>query len=100
MNTETIKRLKEYVYSDNAYITYKKGKLENPSDFEVFCFQHCEDIENLLESFEKNLDCLREERHNKEILIEEINDLNKKIDKYEDFKKQLSKILKEVENAI
>lgn len=32
---------------------YKKDKLMNPSDFEIFCIQHCKDIEEILEENQK-----------------------------------------------
>lgn len=47
MNAE--ERLKEYVERDEIYKEYKKDKLMNPSDFEMFCIQHCKDIEEILE---------------------------------------------------
>ena len=47
MNAE--ERLKEYIERDEIYQDYKKDKLMNPSDFEIFCIQHCKDIEEILE---------------------------------------------------
>lgn len=47
MNAE--ERLKEYVERDEIYKEYKKDKLMNPSDFEIFCIQHCKDTEEILE---------------------------------------------------
>ena len=41
--------LKEYIDKDEIYQDYKKNKLMNPSDFDKFCIQHCQDIEELLE---------------------------------------------------
>jgi hypothetical protein len=46
-------RLKEYVETDRTYQGYKSGELKNPSDFEMFCIQHCQDIEELLEIAER-----------------------------------------------
>lgn len=48
-----IDRLKEYVEKDEIYQEYKNGKLTNASDFDKFCIQHCEDIEELLEENEE-----------------------------------------------
>lgn len=41
-------RLKEYIENDQIYEEWLSGKLKNPSDFDKFCIQHCEDIESLL----------------------------------------------------
>lgn len=41
-------RLKEYIENDQIYKEWLSGKLKNPSDFDKYCIQHCEDIENLL----------------------------------------------------
>lgn len=42
-------RLKEYIDKDEIYQDYKQNKLMNLSDFDKFCIQHCQDIEELLE---------------------------------------------------
>lgn len=41
-------RLKEFIETDQIYKEWTGGKLKNPSDFDKYCIQHCEDIENLL----------------------------------------------------
>lgn len=41
-------RLKEYIENDQIYKEWLSGKLKNPSDFDKYCIQHCEDIETLL----------------------------------------------------
>ena len=46
MNNE--ERLKEYVNLDPIYQDFKKGK-DVFSDFDMFCIEHCKDIEELLE---------------------------------------------------
>lgn len=48
-----IDRLKEYIEKDEIYQEYKNDKLTNASDFDKFCIQHCEDIEELLEENEE-----------------------------------------------
>ena len=45
-------RLREYINKDYIYINYKNG-VEEGSDFDKFCIQHCKDIEELLEENEK-----------------------------------------------
>ncbi len=51
MNAE--ERLKEYIERDEIYQEYKQYKLMNPSDFEIFCIQHCKDVEEILEENQK-----------------------------------------------
>ena len=50
MNKE--ERLREYINKDYSYINYKSG-VEEGTDFDKFCIQHCKDIEELLEENEK-----------------------------------------------
>ena len=45
MNKE--ERLREYINKDYSYINYKIG-VEEGTDFDKFCIQHCKDIEELL----------------------------------------------------
>ena len=44
---ESLKRLKEYIDTDLTYQKYKEGEMP-VSDFDAFCVQHCQDIENAL----------------------------------------------------
>ena len=46
-------RLSEYVLIDEVYQKYKKGELKKPNDFELFCIQHCKDIEKILKEHKK-----------------------------------------------
>lgn len=47
-------RLKEYVELDMEYQAWKKGENINElSDFDWFCVQHCQDIEHILKENEK-----------------------------------------------
>lgn len=50
---ETIKRLKEYVENDKIYNEYQQNKHMALSDFDKFCIQHCQDIENIVQAYEK-----------------------------------------------
>ena len=50
MNKE--ERLREYINKDYSYINYKTG-VEEGTDFDKFCIQHCKDIEELLEENQK-----------------------------------------------
>lgn len=47
MNFE--ERLKQYIEEDKIYQDFKEHKnLNIPTDFDMFCIQHCEDIEAIL----------------------------------------------------
>ena len=41
-------RLKDYIETDPIYEEWISDKLKNPSDFDKYCIQHCEDIDILL----------------------------------------------------
>ena len=43
-----VDRLREYIDSDLSYQEYKKG-VGVFSDFDMFCIEHCKDIEELLD---------------------------------------------------
>lgn len=47
------KNLKLYIRSDELYQRYLNEELNEISDFELFCINHCEDIHELLESERK-----------------------------------------------
>ena len=53
---QTIENLKQYIKDDIIYKKYKKSsekeKLEF-SDFDMYCVEHCRDIERLINSYEK-----------------------------------------------
>lgn len=51
---EIISNLKRYINSDEIYTRYKNGEYNELSDFELFCINHCKDIEVVL----GNLDIL------------------------------------------
>ena len=42
-------RLKEYVKTDIVYKDFMENKNKKFNDFEMFCVEHCQDIEKLLE---------------------------------------------------
>lgn len=55
MNKE--ERLKEYLEKDEIYQEYLNGET-HLSDFDMFCIQHCKDIEKMLnenEELKKNI---------------------------------------------
>lgn len=45
-------KLKEYIDNDEFYQEWKNGK-KDFSDFEWFCIEHCQDIEEILEENEE-----------------------------------------------
>ena len=67
-------RLKEYIENDSIYQHFKKSR-KGISDFERFCFIHCEDIENVLNELEK----LRRHRDGQDTLIEENTKVSKEL---------------------
>lgn len=83
-----IDRLKEYIEKDEIYQNYKKGDLPNPSDFEQFCIQHCEDINYLLSLLKLYSGTL----HREHIAIHRANDLE---DEYEELKSNYDRIYNE-----
>ena len=80
--------LKKYIEQDKIYQDYKKGKLEDKSDFDEFCINHCEDIKNALDEILKLKD-----KYGKDIeylgkIADDYRDKNKELkslcDKYEE----------------
>lgn len=50
---KNINNLKKYIEEDEIYSKYKNGEYETLSDFELFCVNHCKDIEELLKDYTK-----------------------------------------------
>ena len=46
-----IENLKKYIDEDDIYTRYKNGEYKKISDFELFCINHCKDIEKLLKDY-------------------------------------------------
>lgn len=46
-----IKNLQAYVNSDEIYQKYKNKQLKEISDFEMFCINHCKNIEELIQDY-------------------------------------------------
>ena len=42
-----------YIEKDELYQKYLNKKLKKPTDFEKFCVQHCQDIQDMLDENEK-----------------------------------------------
>ena len=85
-------KLIEYIEHDPIYQDYKNGKLKEPSDFDLFCIEHCEAIEELLNqnnSLRGNIKKYSKKLKNryKEIKNQEkyITKLNREAQRYFDF---------------
>ena len=46
--SDAIQNLRQYVREDAIYSSYKNEELDEISDFEWFCIDHCSDIETLI----------------------------------------------------
>ena len=66
MNKE--ERLIEYINKDYSYINYKTG-VEEGTDFDKFCIQHCKDIEELLEENK----ILKENSYHNDKVVDKVN---------------------------
>ena len=66
---KSIENLKKYVEEDDIYTRYKNGEYKEISDFELFCINHCKDIEIILGNLEMQKTANKElENKNNEIL--------------------------------
>ena len=66
---KSIENLKKYVEEDDIYTRYKNGEYKEISDFELFCINHCKDIEIILGNLEMKKTANKElENKNNEIL--------------------------------
>lgn len=74
MNNE--ERLREYVNTDLSYQDFKKGKGVF-SDFDMFCIEHCKDIEELLEKVKQ----LEDDLYAANQCINELLDVQEKYDR-------------------
>ena len=93
---KNIKNLKEYIKEDDIYTRYKNGEYNELSDFEMFCINHCKDIEVVLGNLEALCDMQRSadielknarkinEEHKKEnaLLREKVKELEEENKKY------------------
>lgn len=51
MIEQSIKNLKQYIKEDVVYNLYKQKKQKEFNDFEMFCIEHCKDIEILIKEY-------------------------------------------------
>lgn len=83
---KNIKNLKEYIKEDDIYTRYKNGEYNELSDFEMFCINHCKDIEVVL----GNLDALCDMQRTADIELKNARKMN------EEYKKTNKKLRKEI----
>ena len=69
---KNIKNLKEYIKEDDIYTRYKNGEYNELSDFEMFCINHCKDIEVVL----GNLDALCDMQRTADIELKNARKIN------------------------
>ena len=69
---KNIKNLKEYIKEDDIYARYKNGEYNELSDFEMFCINHCKDIEVVL----GNLDALCDMQRTADIELKNARKIN------------------------
>lgn len=50
---KTINNLKEYIEDDEIYKQYNLNPDGEFSDFDMFCVDHCKDIENMIKAYEE-----------------------------------------------
>ena len=74
MNNE--ERLREYVSMDTIYQDFKNGK-DVFSDFDMFCVEHCKDIEELLEKVKQ----LEDDLYAANQCVNELLDVQEKYDR-------------------
>lgn len=87
---KNIKNLKEYIKEDDIYTRYKNGEYNELSDFEMFCINHCKDIEVVL----GNLDALCDMQRTADIELKNARKMN---EEYKKTNKELRKEIKKKE---
>lgn len=87
---KNIKNLKEYIKEDDIYARYKNGEYNELSDFEMFCINHCKDIEVVL----GNLDALCDMQRTADIELKNARKMN---EEYKKTNKELRKEIKKKE---
>ena len=87
---KNIKNLKEYIKEDDIYTIYKNGEYNELSDFEMFCINHCKDIEVVL----GNLDALCDMQRTADIELKNARKMN---EEYKKTNKELRKEIKKKE---
>ena len=87
---DVITNLKRYIDSDEIYTRYKNGEYTEISDFEMFCINHCKDIEIVL----GNLDALCDMQRTADIELKNTRQIN---EEHQKINAELRKKVKELE---
>lgn len=77
---KNINNLKKYVEEDKIYEDYKNNKLNEFSDFDMFCINHCKDIEKLLSDYTRQKQINDEHQKENGLLREKVKELEKQIE--------------------
>lgn len=77
---KNIKNLKEYIKKDDIYARYKNGEYNELSDFEMFCINHCKDIEDILSDYTRQKQINEEHRKENGLLREKVKELEAKLE--------------------
>ena len=77
---KNIKILKEYIKKDDIYARYKNGEYNELSDFEMFCINHCKDIEDILSDYTRQKQINEEHRKENGLLREKVKELEAKLE--------------------
>ena len=77
---KNINNLKKYVEEDKIYEDYKNNKLNEFSDFDMFCINHCKDIEKLLSDYTRQKQINEEHQKENGLLREKVKELEKQIE--------------------
>lgn len=77
---KNIKNLKKYVEEDKIYEDYKNNKLNEFSDFDMFCINHCKDMEKLLSDYTRQKQINEEHQKENGLLREKVKELEKQIE--------------------
>lgn len=60
IDEKSIANLKEYIRDDLIYLPVKEGKTKIESDFDAFCYRHCEDIDNIINLVKQQENIIKE----------------------------------------
>ena len=90
MNRNHLEELENYIKKDKVYQDFVKDPTKEFSDFDMFCIEHCQDIEYALAYFKFHDHAI----HNEHVLTHTMNDIEDYIN--DEIKKQGNLIDKEV----
>lgn len=107
--SDHILSLLEYIESDEIYNNYlEEGKTDNLSDFDLFCIEHCEDIEVVLDVLTAVVMEVKEERDKNSALVEAMGMLKHKKNtdkakyrrKAKNYRDRINSVVKDIDRQI